>query len=166
MHVINTGTDFAIVIGAHLPDPEAGFQLRPGQTVETARAARREATAKTIHRVYGPDRLPASQYALRIAYLLASERVVLPPVGSPAYVSVAVRAETARQIADLLKGAPPFLDAEEHDAQLREVADFWRRRADRIEAAKDPTYPSAQTAAVVAVLRREADAVVPEVVPE
>ena len=62
------------------------------------------------------------------------------------------RAETARQIADLLGQT----EAREEVGSLVDIAKFWAKRADEIEAAPPAGKHPAAVLAIVATLRREA----------
>lgn len=160
---ILTGLQFASLVETSLA-PCASPQVREGQTEVDAQAARRKATAITIRRTYGEADLPFHPLPLGGAYRRASDAVALPPVGDKTFHGIAGRKETARHLADLLDSGVQYQAAGPGalaDSIAREVAAWWRTRAAEIETEADPAYPAQQTAAVVATLRREADAIDP-----
>lgn len=144
---------FVALVLTSLPAPSS-IQLRPGQTEYEALAARKDALAETLRLTYPDEVLPAG---LARAYRVASDGVPLPETTDKTYGGIKGRNETTRQIADLLSSNDP-----EDQGSLGDVAKFWAKRADEIEAQSADLIANgkhpAQIAAIVATLRREAKA--------
>ncbi len=151
-----TKSSFLALVLSSLPAP-ASIQLRPGQTEEEAVQARRDATSETLRLTYPDEVLPP---VLCRAYRIAGDGGALfgnsLPADDKTRGGILGRAETAGQIADLLVQT----EAREEIGSLSEIARFWAKRADEIEAQTADLiaagkHPNA-VAAIVATLRREA----------